>query len=601
MSTCPQDLRLPPQTVKSRNSADNLKIQWLHPALVLPAIGGLALVLFSWGISAPFETSDQAAMAYLVQHNYGVKWFFAHEYGPVLPVIQRAWGELLTAMGFPLQEWSFRLPIVGLCLMQVIVTYPLMRRLRCSPSVALAGTAFCAVLPQLVSNAHYAWGYSAVRMLCGTIALWMTLMFFDTRQRKYLVPAGFAVFIHCISGAYAMALPATLIIAWLLVLKTSSQQSWAKEMPLIKNPFLKSSLLGFVLPCLVAAGFIIFCWLWTDQGQIARLLSKQDKGDAGFYPAQLFNCAALWVEQTGYLMAILTAGGLVFGLSRAISALKHTPIKNENLNADHRKGLLAVWCLLAILPLALLVKGDNIGYAGFYLPEAVYPATLLTMMALAALYRRLNGHRVRQSAVVVISGAAFLHMAFGSIDACLARGNLKTYTGVNVPWGSIRPDTGVKAAGWYVRQHVPTQATILSLHTNKGMELPVAEYYCGRKVLAGYELDPEFLPRLTQEFHNQADVIIVSADHSAIVEYNTSFKPVFTALSNGTPVRKIFAREASTLPVLKQDVEKTNRLYDQSFSPRQIPTPLAAPDDFVGKLKRYQDFLTNLKQRKSHE
>ncbi len=595
MSTWPQDMELDFLAQQENSLTKHRSIWLLRPAWILPAIGAVALALFTWGVTVSFETSDQAAMAYLVQHNFGVKWFFAHEYGPVLPVLQRSWGELLTGLGFLLQEWTFRLPIVLLSLIQVGLTYPLMRRLRCSQLEALLGTAFCAVLPEMVSNAHYAWSYLTIRMLCGTIALWATLVFFDTRHQKYLALAGIAVFAHCVSGAYAMALPTTLIAAWAVMLFQNSQPRKEGKPFAINKPLVRSAVTGFVLPCIMAALLIIFCWVWTGRGQIGHLLHKQNMDGAGFCFAQLIEFSKLWIQQLGYLMAILSIGGLLYGIIKLRHGFRPSSSVAFGLGPDSRRSLLLVWCILGVLPVALLVKCENIGYAGYYLFEAVYPATLLVVMGIAALHRRWSKHCRRKTAILFIGGATFLQLAIGSADACLGNGSLQKYTGVNVPWGSIRPDTGIKAAGWYIRRHVPEQAMILSLHTNKGMELPVAEYYCGRKVLAGYELTPAMLPSLVTEFRDRVNVIITPADQAHIVETHTSFQPVFTAMKDGRPVRKIYAPPSSALPVVTREVASLNQAYDRSCLPRQVPTPLPAPKGFLKTLDCYQTFVKRLK------
>jgi hypothetical protein len=188
----------------------------LHRA-ALAAVGAIALValpLRVWNMDAIFETSDQAAMPYMILSRFGIEWIFAHPYGPVLPALYRAYAAVLNLLAIPFSETAARVPVMLISLVQTSITWPLMRRLGNAPQIAALGVLFAAVLPCLVVDAHYPWADHATWLLLGSISLWATLAWQQDRQRRQLAVAAIALFLHCLSSLYAFALPLTLMFAW---------------------------------------------------------------------------------------------------------------------------------------------------------------------------------------------------------------------------------------------------------------------------------------------------------------------------------------------------------------------------------------------------
>lgn len=583
---------------------------------VFAAVVLIALWLRLWNIGATLESSDQAAMAYLVRHSYGLAWIFAHDYGPVLPLIQRTFAEVASRLGVPMGEAVARLPVALISLAQVALTWALVRRLRVSRVAAVGATLACAVLPTLVAGAHYPWGYNTTWLMTGTLALWATLAWLDEPRPWLLLLAGTALALHCLSGLYSLALPLTLLLAWTGRHRSVGPESVCKKglqsddregaagLRSEDNLFVTGAtqtrptpshtrsesassgaarecvqagrrvgfLSGFVLPCLVALGVIALSWYATGGGPVGRLLGKTEMGTLGWHPEQILRLPALWVSQFGYVFGIVAASGLVYGLIL--------------LGRGRREGLLAFWAVVGLLPLLLLASWDRIGYPAHYFYEVVYPSALLGAVLLAAMWR---AGRAWRGVAIVAAGLSLGQLAVGSAGVCLPGTPFRTWTGVATGWGNIRPDSGAKAAGLYVRTHVPPDAIILALHTNDGMELPVAEYYLGRKVLADYDLPASAAPHLVERFHATADVIIVEAERAGLVEALPAFQRVATFTRDGEAVRLIYARRSLALPRVRDEVARCNDRYDELYRPRRVPVPLAAPDHFVDVLGRYQE------------
>ncbi|HOQ88107.1 MAG TPA: hypothetical protein PLQ89_20580, partial [Phycisphaerae bacterium] len=131
--------------------------------------------------------------------------------------------------------------------------------------------------------------------------------------------------------------------------------------------------------------------------------------------------------------------------------------------------------------------------------------------------------------------------------------------------------------------------------TNTGMEVSVAEYYCGRAVLADYDLRPEMLAPLVREMHAEVDVLIADAAYRDRLDTLPDFELAATIRHDDEPVRYIYARPGLNLPHVDEQAATFNALYDRHCRNTRVPTPLPAPPQFDERLARYQGFLKSLR------
>ncbi|HSW46845.1 MAG TPA: hypothetical protein VLM89_14890, partial [Phycisphaerae bacterium] len=269
------------------------------------SIAGAALALRAWDIGTPYASGDQAVLGYLVRHNNGITWIFERNYGPVTEGFNRAFAGLLSLPGLPMSEATERLPAMLVGLAQVLMTYPLLRRMRRSQAEALAGCAAAVVLPVLVTDCRltWAWGYLSIWLLAGTIALWATLAWLDDRKWWQPALAAGAIVTHCLSNVYSFALPATLMVFWACTLRRSKSGN--------PSPPSRDALPGFVWPCVAAMAVIVLCWVLTGHGQIGHLLTKQQRGTAGLQLDQITRIPAMWATVFGYLSGLLACVALI--------------------------------------------------------------------------------------------------------------------------------------------------------------------------------------------------------------------------------------------------------------------------------------------------
>ncbi|HPD30179.1 MAG TPA: hypothetical protein PLL20_09305 [Phycisphaerae bacterium] len=574
MATLPdRDLPLLHAEPAMRHPVSKLAATALKAALPLTLCLMIAGLLRGWGSGASFESSDQAMMPYLVRHSFGATWVFAHSYGPVPVIVHASVARILSHLGIPMDEAVSRLPVAVLSITQVFLAYLLMRRLHCTRNLATAASLVCALLPPLVTDGHYAWGYLTIWLLFGTTALWAALAYMDDRQTWHLSVASFSLFAHCLSNCFVFGVPLTLLIIWVTVIRRAKQA---------RRRVINDALFGFALPCLAAFAVAVMCRLGTGGGQIGRLLAKQHAGVMGWSPTGMLKWLAIWSSQYGYLFVVPATAGLFHGVVLA--------------KRGDRRGLLAIWAYTAFLPLLLLSNPSRIGYPGAYLMEPVFAGGMLAVVLFDHLWNTLSRRTlILKTAFVAACLLSIAHLGFGSIDSCLAGSRFRHWTGVTTGWGSLTPDSGIKAAGWYVRQYVPPDAVIMPLHTNRGMEAPVAEYYLGRRVLAAMDVNADHLKPLLAAVVDHVDLVIAEPEYREMIEKSGDFVAVCTFTRNGQAVRMIYARPAMQLPEMVQDVAVVNPQYDRLFAPSRVPLPLPAAPAYKAKMDIYLRALRHLK------
>ena len=539
------------------------------------AVAGLAIWLRAWDMNAAYGSGDQAMMPCLVRHSFGIAWIFERSYGPVTALFHRACAEMLYRGGLPMTETAERLGILVVGLAQIFMSYHLMRRLRCSNIVALAGAACTAVLPILVTDVRmtWAWGYLSIWLLTGTIAFWSTLAYFDERRGWQLALAGMSLAAHCLSNTYSFALPATLLLAWGSYIRSQ------RRLHANLSATLVPTCAGFVLPCFAALFAIGWIWWTTGAGPVGHLLRKHAMGSSGFQFDQLLQLPAMWSTLFGYLFGVIAAIGLL----------------DATFNGNNRVRLLAAWAWLGLGPVLLAADWDCIGYPAAYFIEVNFAAGLLAILWLARLYQRYADRAWSRRALVLGGLIAVAHMTVGTADDCLGQGRYASITGIRNKPVELRADIGAKAAGWYVRRHVPVEAAVMSLHDNKGMESSVAELYLGRRVLAGWDLPKRILPALTSVMSDQVDVFIAGPSEQVLLENLAGFQRVAVLRNNSEPVRFIYARRTMSLPAVDEKIAVLNDLYDNQYAPQRVPIPLPAPSDYTVLLARYQQTANQLK------
>jgi hypothetical protein len=145
---------------------------------------------------------------------------------------------------------------------------------------------------------------------------------------------------------------------------------------------------------------------------------------------------------------------------------------------------------------------------------------------------------------------------------------------VSLPKGMMRHDTGIKAAGYFIRRHISPDVQILSLHESLN-RYSAAYYLRGGNVDGLYVLngnrDTVTRAKLFAEFAESVDLVVVSRDIVEVVEKSRRFEQALVIQCEGEPCVWIFSRPG--IDVLRGVFEAAdyNDDFDREYAPRSVP------------------------------
>lgn len=535
-------------------SSDNLNPAgrvraWVACGLLVLAAG--ALLLRAWGANATFQSGDYASMPYMVTHWFGLSWIIAHIHGPLLPGMVWLFAKAATTLGIGMNEALWRLPLGLVGSLHVPVTYLLMRRLRADRPVALLAAALTAVLPSLTSDARYPWGYETLAVCIGTLAIWAFLRDLDQPSRRGEWLAGGLLGLYALSHLVIHAVPTIIVVA---VLATLGWRAGLRRL-------LRLSVLA---PVAGAVACTAYAWFALDGGILGRMARHVGHGTldpAGSTPLDL---AFLWVNHLGPIWATFCGLGVLVGLAMI-------------LRGD-RRGLPGLWAVVYVLPLMLLLDLDKIGRTTVYQVQGTYAGMLAGCMLLQFTVERVRvwdpSPRPAAGAIIAMLGLAFFGcQLLGSVCNLFLEARWPVLAGT-VDYGRVVPDPGHKAAGWYIREHVPADAVILATHGTIGMEYPVAVYYTGRHIAAAEDTTEEQECRIIDTIGPEVDVAIVEPRFARKFEEELGFTTPVRVYRDGELVLLIAARDSKLIPRMDVNLTEANRAFDRDYAPRRVPQPI---------------------------
>ncbi|MFO7948292.1 MAG: hypothetical protein R6V19_15930 [Armatimonadota bacterium] len=141
-----------------------------------------------------------------------------------------------------------------------------------------------------------------------------------------------------------------------------------------------------------------------------------------------------------------------------------------------------------------------------------------------------------------------------------------------IPYGGIPPDSGVKAAGYWVRQHVPPSARIHVIH-----DPAVAHWYMGREAAQlDYTRWPQYREYLAQHA-DELDVVVVpetTASWENLELPARGFEGLVTIVDGG----RVACRIATRWPVEETlQLDRTNTRYNRTYNSIDTILPEVGP------------------------
>lgn len=515
--------------------------------LGLFGVAALALALRTVGTNVAFPSADHAILAVQVSTEPGWGFCLRHHYGPLLPALVKAFALAITGLGGGMTEALWRLPMALAGAAAPWLAFRLVRRMGGGATAAWAAAIWTAVLPPLVTDARYLWAYE-------TLGATMALATFNTTYDYILSPgvrrswaAGIVLALYLCSHLHVYAAPC---VAAALIAHSARQRRRVPPLP---------ELAGLMVPPLLV-GFALFAaWRRLGGGPIGRLLSKYYTAkSAGEGSSTVLDLAQAWIGHFGWPLAA----------SIGLTLLLFAPVA---LRLRGRAWPLWGWAVLFAAPMFAI--GFKTGRPTQYLTQASLAAALLVAATVVDRFAQRGGTAVAWCLILI--PAAW--MAGGAVDANLNDGRHSHWTGVTANWGARPADPGYKAVGTYVREHVPPDAVICTLHDTAGLEAPVAAYYLGRACVASEDTSIATSVAIFRQFAPVIDVVIHERRLDAPAPWTADFERVATVTRGGEPILDVFARPALRLPHATLAVETEDARYDRACAVHCIGVPTPAP------------------------
>ena len=506
------------------------RVYWLIVGISL--FWGLGLVLRTLASNHPFQTGDNAWMAWLILSKPGYWWIIQHRYGPLIFVIDKLFVATASQAGILITEFWWKVPIALVGAAQVPLSYLFVKRLGARPAVALGTAAFMSILPVHIYTSRYLWGYDVIGFFCLTLAL-LGLFHFAERPtvlRGLIASSGCALYL--IAHAYIIPFAPTLLI--FLLLFSPGDGDLPTRLRAGARAFVTKGVwvIPVLLPLLVGPVY------YTP---LRHTFQKDTQ--LGFY---LFDHLSGFIEDTG----VVLGASLVAAVCAAV-VVKDLRTRPAVFLALAGGAYLAP-LIFGAPPGTTVVKGYLLMGICLWVHAAAFVADQFV---------------ARHARVVLgVAAGCFLLTLWGSVETVFGRDQWVDPSLVkgNYFWGQVPPDPGAKTAGYFVRKYVPTSASILALHY--AVEPPNLWYYFDR---TDYAFEDLILPGTLAKFHEYkdvADVVICAEDQLPTIEADGRFQKKLVIFSEGAPRMWLYAKPSIDFPKSAVNAEQYNTAYDREFT-----------------------------------
>ncbi len=511
----------------------------------------------------------------LTNFNNPILWlgkFVNFPWGFVTPFIVTIWTNLLYLFNITINEFTLTLPITIIGTLTIPTIYFLGKELH-SKRAGLLSALFLSILPLHVAQSRDISGIWIV----GPFLLILTILYF-IKYIKYNIPKHAwiaSIFLTLLILSSSLFLGAIPVIIYLIFVseynrnKHKNKQNITKTNNKIKrnnkiktNQIIKQSFKStiknllqpriFLLPALALLmhifAFLILYYLGHPElGFLGHILIKTKV--PGFYLIQLIK---YFVEDYGFAFIILMPFAIGYGL--------------RTLFDFDIKSTLLIWFAIFSFPFIFLVAPMMTGvptYINYY----IMPIILLLSMLITNLLK--NKIRIIKTITIFILFLTIVFTINTSFEQ-VYRTSLLTGENYNkcsillpneIPClqGSLRPNTGIKTSGYYIRTTTDNETIFTDFRTAN------ANYYFGRDAISGTHVTQQDIIVDLAKNINEVDFIVIQNMNLEYVEniVNNDFTRIVDIYSENKTVLHIFSKQG--IPLTELNTEKYDPLFDKEF------------------------------------
>jgi hypothetical protein len=495
------------------------------------------------------------------------------DYGYPLFVVDDVYVRVLEALRLPVSEATLPLPLVVLGVLSCLLVYLIARRMAAGPvahgatPAALIAAALMAVMPFMVGWSRSIGGTIMANGFLLLLAVLQLMRYWERpedRRRQWL--AGLCVGLYLAGDVQFLIGGAVLLGFVLLWPRVEGHEGWRGLGRMVWRP-------GFLIPPLVLFLPYVPAWLYAiklgypDQTYLGTVFAEH-QADWGFH-------LAAFAKDLARNMGLLPAYALMVALPWIVGkAWNGGPADSRPLRTADARRLrwLLVWIALAALPFLVAVTGEITQAAGYH--EHLVAALAIALgLALgpvrpAALGRGLAG--------VVVVGA--LLVTLGGVFRVAPL--IPLWPDTKIPYGGMVPNSGMKTAGYWVRQNVARDAPIFVAH-----DPAVAYWYMGREcITGGMVLQKQRKQALLDSAARVSAAVIPGPqdDYPPALMRQLGFTGRVVVHTRGVEVLDIYTRQGLTR---QANTGKADYLYNRTYRTSRaiIPPPWPyAPGKAVG-------------------
>ncbi|NPV46946.1 MAG: hypothetical protein HPY69_08300 [Armatimonadetes bacterium] len=521
--------------------------------VALMAVLTLALLLRLHGLRhLTYAGPDEGLWAYFIVNNAQLPWLSADlassalgrimswDYGWPMFVGWDAYVRLLASLGIGVNEFTLALPMV-LCGVGVCYLVFLAGRRLVGEAGALLASLLVAVMPHAVTWSRTIGGsvtFNSLLLLMAIIALMRYVEAPGQRRRQWV--AGLAVGLY-LCGDVQFAIGAVILLGLLALGPRPAGYEGSRGLArLVLRPTLFVPPVVMFLPYVAAYAYA--CRLgYPDQTYLGTVLAEH-KARWGFH---LMSFASdLWFNAGLLLMLGLTL----------------IPRGLRQLAPEYRRWL-SLWLALTAAPF-LFAMTREVTLVTCYHNHLLVAVALLVASGVMGL--RQAG--LRTGLATVLSAGTLL-----ATFACVYQ--VQPLQGVlwprlQAPYGAMAPETGLKAAGYWVRTRLHPTDRVFVAH-----DPALAFWYFGRECVTGGYTAADPPPRAFLEHRNDvcAAVVTAATPYPPGIFTANGFPGLVTVRSKGKPVAWVHVREHVEEVI---DAQTAAPLYNAAFrTPAQIIRP----------------------------
>lgn len=541
--------------------------------------GGLALRL--WDLGQIFVFADEALWAYypfrlhtqsilawpLMENPIAqlVRWKYGYYYMTLLYL----YTGLLSALGIAANEFFMLLPVALFGSASLVLVYLIGRELLPPNRPGLLAPLLVAVLPLHVGLSRTMEVNRIPASFLLLLTLYLFLRYFHAPSRRFALYASGSLALYLVSHLESLGILPLLVAAGLIARNPGQGWGgvgWAERLSDLHRLLFRPAIV--VLPGVTFFPNILVLLYTIQAGKVGGFLGYMLTRPKlpGFHLADVTSHTLVNVGPALIGLCLL---GFGYGLWR--------------LSQGEREGILFCYAGIYLAPYVFVISEEVTGTRE-YLIQGTIPLVMLGANALEGLFvwaRARTARRGRGAVVVAaasVVGLLVLPTMFWTFRLVFhlqpdGRFQLQRYTSEYVNekhhiFGSIRQDNGIKAAGYFVREHVPPSKLVFTDMT------PLhGAYYLGRAVFAIYDAKlPQILDYL-REVLSEVDYAIINAANAAAFEAvlppGSPLRRVIDITTLGEVVMIVYAVDPVPARVLR--TEELNPLFDRKYG-------------FVGKL-----------------